>query len=551
MIPGQTITTITPAFGAPGEQIFIEGFGFAGSTAVRFTQGINVAVTPPSDTAFNVVVPAGATTGPLQVVKSGVAGPSSLQDFIVIGQEPYITGFDPISGVPGTLTTIMITGTHFTGVTNVTFNGTRAPGFQVNSETQLTVTNLPAGITTGLICLTRSNLTGCSSSNFFIAPSLTSFSPSTGRAGNSVVIIGTNFTGATAVKFNGLAAPSFVVNSNTQITVTVPTNATTGKLSVVTPVAQAVSTTNFVVPPTIYSFSPSFGKSGTNVTILGANLLGSTTVSFNGANAVVAGGGASNQIVATVPAAATSGPITVTTTNGSFTTTSNFFLSPVINGFNPMIGTVGTAVMIQGSNFTNATLVAFGGVAASFTVVNNTQINATVPAGATTGSISVTSPGGIATSVSKFYLPPVISVLNPANGFPLTQVTISGTSFLDATSVQFNGVSATYSISNNNQIVATVPATATTGAVSVTAPGGTATSGTFVVNVVNLTVKLLTNAAVLISWPTNAAGFALQGNTNLSTTNWTAITNVPVSSNGTNLVTNSIVNSPRFFRLKK
>ena len=550
MISGQTITNFFPVYGAPGELINIYGSGFAGSSAVRFTLNKDVSVMPPSDTFFQVIIPSGATTGPLRMIKGGVVYPGSIQDFIVIGQEPYITDFAPNSGYPSSSVNILINGSHFTGVTNVSFNGTRVPGFRVSSATLIQVTNLPAGITTGPISLTRSNRTGTSSSNFFVVPSITSFSPSSGRVGNTVVITGTNFTGATVVKFNNLSAPSFVINSNTQITVIVPTNATTGPLSVTTFV-QAISTNNFVVPPTIYSFSPSFGKPGTNVTILGANLLGSTTVSFNGANAVVAGGGASNQITATVPAAATSGPITVTTTNGSFTTSSNFFLPPTINSFNPLFGNVGTLVTIQGANFTNATAVTFSGITAGFTVVNNTQLTATVPAGATTGAISVTAPGGSVTTVPNFYLPPVISGLNPANGFPLTQITISGTNFLQATAVKFNEVSASYSISNNNQIVATVPSSATTGAISVTAPGGTGTSAVFVVDVVNLAIKLLTNNAVIISWTTNAAGFFLQGNTNLSSTNWVVVTNVPGISNGTNSVTNSITNSARFFRLKK
>ncbi|WP_460503759.1 reprolysin-like metallopeptidase, partial [Hymenobacter agri] len=77
-----------------------------------------------------------------------------------------------------------------------------------------------------------------SNTNFTISgaaagPALTSLSPPSGTAGTTVIITGTNLTGATAVSFNGAAA-TFTVNSGTQITATVPTGATTGAVTVST-----------------------------------------------------------------------------------------------------------------------------------------------------------------------------------------------------------------------------------------------------------------------------------------------------------------------------
>ncbi len=87
-----------------------------------------------------------------------------------------------------------------------------------------------------------------------------------------------------------------------------------------------------------------------------------------------------------------------------FGTCSALVLSaPSVGGFNPTSGSVGTSVMITGSNFTGATTVAFNGMAASsFTVNSNTQITATVPSGASTGPISVTTGGGTGTSAANF-----------------------------------------------------------------------------------------------------------------------------------------------------
>ncbi|MBE2180363.1 MAG: hypothetical protein IAE97_07815 [Chthoniobacterales bacterium] len=78
------------------------------------------------------------------------------------------------------------------------------------------------------------------------APSITSFSPESGLIGTSVTITGTNFTGATAVAFNGSSA-SFTEDSDTQITATVPSGATTGPISVTAPSGTGFSTTDFVV----------------------------------------------------------------------------------------------------------------------------------------------------------------------------------------------------------------------------------------------------------------------------------------------------------------
>jgi uncharacterized repeat protein (TIGR03803 family) len=58
--------------------------------------------------------------------------------------------------------------------------------------------------------------------------------PTSGAVGAKVIVLGTNLTGATALSFNGTAA-AFKVVSSSEITTTVPTGATTGKIKVTTP----------------------------------------------------------------------------------------------------------------------------------------------------------------------------------------------------------------------------------------------------------------------------------------------------------------------------
>ena len=98
---------------------------------------------------------------------------------------------------------------------------------------------------------------------------------------------------------------------------------------------------------------------------------------------------------------ATPGTLTITGTDAGKTDTATLTVQSAtgsITKFTPAVGIVGTTVTITGTGFTGATAVRFNGIAAtSFTVVSATKITAGVPFGATTGKITVTTPGGVAT----------------------------------------------------------------------------------------------------------------------------------------------------------
>ena len=72
--------------------------------------------------------------------------------------------------------------------------------------------------------------------------------PSAGKVGARVEILGSDLTGATSVTFNAVSA-NFRVVSATEITATVPTGATTGKVEVVIPAGTLKSNTKFHVRP--------------------------------------------------------------------------------------------------------------------------------------------------------------------------------------------------------------------------------------------------------------------------------------------------------------
>jgi len=91
--------------------------------------------------------------------------------------------------------------------------------------------------------------------------------------------------------------------------------------------------------------------------------------------------------------------------------------APTITGLNPSSGNPGTVVTITGTNLSEASSVRFNVTTASeFTVNSPSQIVATVPAGATTGRVSVTTPAGSATSASNFVVLSCSFSLSPTSG---------------------------------------------------------------------------------------------------------------------------------------
>jgi hypothetical protein len=144
------------------------------------------------------------------------------------------------------------------------------------------------------------------------------------------------------------------------------------------------------------------GKVGSSVGILGQGFTGTTAVSFNGVNAITFSIKSDTYLTATVPSGGKTGTITVVRPSGSLNSVQQFKVTPAISSISPTSGSVGTSVILTGKSLTQATKVTFGGVVATFTVNSDTQITATVPTGAKTGKIQVTTPGGTATSATNF-----------------------------------------------------------------------------------------------------------------------------------------------------
>ncbi|MFQ5637814.1 MAG: IPT/TIG domain-containing protein [bacterium] len=484
-----SISSFSPVSGGVGTEVTVIGNNFNGTTGVLFNGLAASSFTVDSNSQLRATVPQGATTGKINILNSDGTGSSS-QDFSIISP-PQITAFTPTSGPVGT--TVTIVGSNFSEVAGITFNEKLSTNFTIFSSSEIHA-QVPTGATNGVIVLINNAGSATSSSVFTVttAPGISSFTPSSGTSGTEVTLLGNNFTGTVSVAFNGVSAAQFTVDSDTVIKATVPSGATTGKISVTSGNGAGLSASDFIITPTpvITSFSPPAGPVGSDVTVAGNHFNGATAVAFNGVAAAQFTVDSNTQITATVPNGATTGKISVTSAGGAATSASDFtiVLLPVVTAFSPSAGPIGTDVTLTGNHFTGATSVAFNGVsAAQFTVDSDTQIRATVPSGATTGKISVTSAGGAATSASDFtiVLLPVVTVFSPSAGPVGSEVTLTGNHFTGAASVAFNGVSAAqFTVDSDTQIRANVPSGASTGPISVHNDAGTGTSfSTFTVTI--------------------------------------------------------------------
>lgn len=147
--------------------------------------------------------------------------------------------------------------------------------------------------------------------------------------------------------------------------------------------------------------------------------------------------------------------------------------SPSITDFSPTEGIEGTTVTINGTNFSTVTsedVVKFNGTTANVTAASATTLTVTVPAGATTGKITVEVNSQTATSSGDFkVLVPTITGFTPMEGSAGATVTITGINFSTVISeniVMFNGEVATITGATATTLTVTVPA-GTTGKITV------------------------------------------------------------------------------------
>jgi IPT/TIG domain len=324
-----------------------------------------------------------------------------------------------------------------------------------------------------------------------MAPTVTGVSPSSGPAGTSVEVQGTNFSSAEAIYFGTIEATVANITSDTLIVATSPVGGSgtvdvrvmnnVGLSPLNPPNDQYTYTTT--TAPTVKGVTPNSGPltGGTSVTITGTGFTSGSSVAFGTVTATNVTFNSATSLSATSPPGVSAGAVDVriTTAGGTspinqpadlFTYTST--TAPTVTGVSPNSGPLagGTSVTITGTGFAAGSSVAFGTVAATSLTFNSaTSLSVTSPPGINAGAVDVrvttagdtspiNPPADLFTYISM--TTPTVTGLSPTFGPAAggTFVTVSGTNFDDATAVDFGTTPGTNgTVINNNTITVDSP----------------------------------------------------------------------------------------------
>ena len=260
--------------------------------------------------------------------------------------------------------------------------------------------------------------------------------------------------------------------------------------------------------PIMSELSPTSAGFGSSVTISGSNFgaaQGTSTVKFNGTLASAITSWNASQIVASVPNGATTGPVSLVVNSVQSVCSANCqftVINPVINSLSPPSAPLGGSVTVSGSGFGSSqasSQVQFNGISANVTSWSDTSVTAVVPSTATTGPVNVLN-SGVMSNSAQFTLIEALSVTSasPLIGSVGSSVTITGVGFGSAQSnstASFYGATAAVTSWSDTQIVATVPAGAGSGPVSVDVAGITAQGPSFTINATSQTTDSLGNTS--------------------------------------------------------
>ncbi len=433
--PGSpVISSISPSTGRTGDQITITGTGFdnvQGSGNVWLGSNYAGSVVSWSNTQVVATIASGVSSGVAQIYQSGVW--SNTASLTVV--TPHITSISPSSGYPGDQ--ITITGTGFgssQGSGNVWLGSTY--GTVVSwSDTQV-VASIASNATSGVAQILQNGVWSNTVSLTVVRPTITSISPSTGRAGDQITITGTSF-GSTQGSGNvwlGSTYGTVVSWSNTQVVATIVSGATSGVAQIYQNSIWSNTLSLTVVTPHITSISPSNGYPADQITITGTGF-GSTKGSGNvwlGSTYGTVVGWSDTQVVASIASNATSGVAQVLQNGVWSDTVSLTVVRPTITSISPSSGRAGDQITITGTSFgasQGSGNVWLGSTYGTVVSWSDTQVVATIVSGATSGVAQIYQASIWSNTISLTVVTPSITGISPNHGTTGTQVTITGTGF--------------------------------------------------------------------------------------------------------------------------
>ncbi|MCG8603887.1 DNRLRE domain-containing protein, partial [bacterium] len=430
---GPMISSISPVTGPVGAEIEVRGSNLAEVIQLLFN-GTPANEFKPHHDHVRVRIPFGATSGEITVITFDGSAVSS-DVFIVEADHlaPAVGRFEPLSGVSGT--TVTVWGKHFAATNEVRFNGILTASFLVESDTLL-VAKAPFGVTTGKLTVSSESGMGMSDLDFVVLSGetrLLTFHPTDdayawskkpgSHRGQGVELrirksserqqaylkfdvsgVNSRVLGAVLYLYarDGSDDGGYVYRVQNEYSDNSGPWSENGLSWNNAPAIRGVPVDRVrdVLDDNIVQFD------------LGTAIRGNGVVSFAIKNE-------SSNLVSYDAKEGANPPALVIRMERDPLSSSE----PIIAGFMPVSGLVGTQVTVFGRNIGKTSEIRFGAqLAPKFSVDSDTTVFVEVPVGAVTGKIRLTNSGGLIVSPLPFEVellsvePPVVTGIKPASG---------------------------------------------------------------------------------------------------------------------------------------
>lgn len=491
--PAPTVSAIEPATAAPGMEVVLRGENFATRATDNVVRigALPMVVRAGDASTLRVIVPDGAVTGPV-FVRAGGSPEGQSQAVLTLTPRLIIRELSTMAVAPGGR--VILRGAGFSPViprNRVTLGGRPLRVLRATA-TELEV-EVPVGAESATLAI---EVQGAGryemASRLFVgpAPAVTAMSPPAASVGQRVTLRGSNFgtdLGRVQVTVGGRPAVVSAVTP-TELTITVPEGATTGRVAVTASgIGPVDSTTDFtvLVPVSLSRFEPRAADVGDRITLFGAGFStapAQNAVTLNNTRLTVVSATATELVCELTPGSRSGNLAVAVEGNGNARLREPFMVTvrPRISAMEPDRGPPGTAVVLRAANLPadrSLVQVRISGVDVPIESYTREAVTVRVPPNAQSGrfSIVVRLQGTGATEQPFTVLQPVtLAAVEPPAGPVGATVTLRGTGFepeLPRLRVRLGATLIRPLRNSTTEIVFTVPRGSRGGPVSVEAEG--------------------------------------------------------------------------------